>query len=359
MKDKNIEVKVKKKRGRKPKKKNPNEVKVPKKRGRKTKKKNPNEVKVLKKRGRKPQNKSYGFNKDKKVSDPIVDENIIIHLPLKNINEELSKVGNLLNYTPETHPPLPLNNDQNLSFIKESPKKEQKIDKHSHEKQIEKDKQNIQFEKVIHDENWFTGKPKTLKKYKNERENELRNLESELKENTLLPTLTQYKENKEWPESTQIACWWCSCQFKTRPCGLPVSYKDGTYNLIGNFCSPECAASYNFNNINNTEIWEKYALLNMMYTNVYKNKIKLAPPRNTLKKFGGCLTIEQFRANNSNNCEFKVILPPIKSVIPQIEYSNNNKGFSSETNNKSTYKLKRKTPFNKNTLEKCMMIMKK
>ena len=101
----------------------------------------------------------------------------------------------------------------------------------------------------------------------------------------------------------------------------------------------------------------------MLYSNIYKNKIKLAPPRTSLKKFGGCLTIEQFRKNNSNNSDFKIIMPPLKSIIPSIEYSENDKGYSSDKKPKHTetinkYKLQRKNPYNKNTLEECMNIIK-
>ena len=345
----------KKKRGRKPN--PPGQKKVPKKRGRKPKIKVPTEKKIPKKRGRKPQNKSYGY-KNKDISpNPIIDDNIIIHLPIKNLQNELTKISNLLNNYPQLGGPVPYSEDERLSFLKNNNIDSKKIPPtEPREIQI-----NIDVNNIKHENEWYIKDPEMkILEIKNEREVELENIARDIKENSLLPTLIQYKENSEWPENTKISCWWCTCQFKNRPCGLPVNYMNGTYNLVGNFCSPECAAAYNFNDINNTEIWEKYALLNLMYTEVYKDNIKLAPPRNTLKKFGGCLTIDQFRNNNvNNNCEFKIIIPPIKSIIPQIEYSNNNKGFSSTATSTVSYKLKRSKPYNTNTLENCMKIIKK
>ena len=35
--------------------------------------------------------------------------------------------------------------------------------------------------------------------------------------------------------------------------------------MFGNFCSPECAAGYNFSEFKNNEVWEQYSLLNMLY----------------------------------------------------------------------------------------------
>ena len=79
-----------KRRGRKPKNK-PKEKAPPKKRGRKPKKKDPNVVKEKKKRGRKPQNKSYGFKKES-VTNYIDTDNIIVHLPIKDIDNNLGDI---------------------------------------------------------------------------------------------------------------------------------------------------------------------------------------------------------------------------------------------------------------------------
>ena len=66
--------------------------------------------------------------------------------------------------------------------------------------------------------------------------------------------------------------------------------------MFGNFCSCECAAAYNFDNLKTYEAFERYSMLNYLYSE--KSKIKLAAPRLALKKFGGQLSIEEFRKNN-------------------------------------------------------------
>ena len=58
-------------------------------------------------------------------------------------------------------------------------------------------------------------------------------------------------------------------------------------------------------------------------------KINLAPPRETLKMFGGYLSIEEFRENSlENNKLFNVICPPLISIIPKIEETINHNKFS-------------------------------
>ena len=71
---------------------------------------------------------------------------------------------------------------------------------------------------------------------------------------------------------------------------IPVSKCGDTFTMFGNFCSAECAAAYNFDSkISNDEMWERYSLLNMLYSQ--GKEIKAALPRLSLKKFGGPFTI--------------------------------------------------------------------
>jgi hypothetical protein len=82
-------------------------------------------------------------------------------------------------------------------------------------------------------------------------------------------------------------------------------------------------------------MFEKYSLLNLMYKKLYNRnfiKINLAPPRETLKMFGGYLSIEEFRENSlENNKLFNVICPPLISIIPKIEETINHNKFSGNT----------------------------
>ena len=131
-------------------------------------------------------------------------------------------------------------------------------------------------------------------------------------------------QNKKWPTSTNIYCFWCCHSFPTIPCALPIKYNNNTFTVYGCFCSPECAAAYNFNDFQDTENrWERYSLLNMLYTREKHTQIKLAPPRQILDIFGGTLSILQFRENLTNYKEFyNLNFPPMISILVQQEKIN-------------------------------------
>ena len=170
--------------------------------------------------------------------------------------------------------------------------------------------------------------------------------------------------------STNIYCWWCCHPFDTIPCCIPYKYLEETYHVYGIFCSPECAAAYMFDEAKDN-IWEKYSLLNMLYREIYGNnvQIKLAPPRQILRIFGGNVNIKDFRLNNINyEKNYNIVIPPMQSIIPQQELTFEDKTI--DKNLQGNYisfapkndpedgvlRLKRSKPFKftNNTLEKCM-----
>ena len=125
----------------------------------------------------------------------------------------------------------------------------------------------------------------------------------------------------EWPNSTTIYCYWCCHPFDSTPCALPIKYVKQKFYMTGCFCSFNCAASYNYySNVYDRE--ERYSLLCLLYKKVYGNNVKiaLAPPREVLKIFGGYMTITEFRnALLRQDVEYRVLHPPMISVIPKIE----------------------------------------
>ena len=136
--------------------------------------------------------------------------------------------------------------------------------------------------------------------------------------------------------------------------------------MFGNFCSPECSAAYIFDNkrfLN--DCWDRYSMLNIIYGN--NEAIKIAPSNLCLKKFGGRLTINEFRNICTKfNKSYKLLLPPMISVLPMIEEINLNDDntnidmylLNKDHINKANeeYRLKRNKPLpdSKNTLETCM-----
>ena len=152
-------------------------------------------------------------------------------------------------------------------------------------------------------------------------------------------------EDKTWPETTNIYCWWCCHPFTCTPCAIPEYYKRDKFYVYGCFCSFNCSASYNFSK-NDDDMWERYSLLNLMYKKLYNKliKINLAPPREILKIFGGYMSIEEFRDNSlKNEKTFSLVRPPLISIIPKIEENITNNG----KNAKNSYPL-----INENILNK-------
>lgn len=100
--------------------------------------------------------------------------------------------------------------------------------------------------------------------------------------------------------STSVWCWTCCHPFETIPVAIPHIYdsKRNIFFCYGNFCSFSCAKRYVLESSGNTQSCTLLALLRSKIigglgtTNI---GIKAAPPRASLKVFGGKLSIESFR----------------------------------------------------------------
>lgn len=152
-------------------------------------------------------------------------------------------------------------------------------------------------------------------------------------------------------------CWHCCHKFDTLPIYLPEKKQDNTYHVYGYFCSFNCALSYNVD-LNDYKVWERNSLLVQLQFDLIKkcSTIFPAPNKYLLKSFGGNMTIEEFR--NKSLCidkSYRFIIPPLKSIIPIIEETSNNKEKVQHTFNNELV-LRRTKPLNKNTnsIEKIM-----
>jgi len=125
------------------------------------------------------------------------------------------------------------------------------------------------------------------------------------------------------PENTEVACFWCAYEFNNQPCFLPVKEEYGTYHVYGNFCSPQCGLSYLLHEHLDSHVrWERMALLHRMYRPNGKPGSRLypAPPRESLRKFGGVYTHEQFRRLVSDNkVRIDVQIPPMVSILGTLD----------------------------------------
>ena len=111
-----------------------------------------------------------------------------------------------------------------------------------------------------------------------------------------------FKNSTVWPTKTDLCCFHCTEPFQTTPIPLPIDYDERKkiYHCgVGIFCSGACAKSYLISHPRHNNalclMW-----LRQMMAEVFDvhDDFGQAPPPCSLKKFGGPLTIEAFRALN-------------------------------------------------------------
>ena len=139
------------------------------------------------------------------------------------------------------------------------------------------------------------------------------------KKGTLLVQYKATEEIRKIPEQVDIACFWCCHRFETRPVVLPVKDQGEYIEVQGNFCTPECAMSYLFDQrIDSYSRWEQLSLLNRIYG--VDGAIKPAPPRQVLKLFGGPMSIEEYRnLVRKGSLRIDIHLPPMVSLLATMD----------------------------------------
>jgi len=126
--------------------------------------------------------------------------------------------------------------------------------------------------------------------------------------------------DQKLPESTDVACFWDCHNFRGTPCVIPTMIEEGIWRVYGNFCCPECAAAYLFNERLDLHVqWERYALLNRLYADA-SEPVRLAPARTSLRLFGGALDVSDFRAIvGDKRMRVDVMMPPMISIIQVMD----------------------------------------
>jgi hypothetical protein len=159
-------------------------------------------------------------------------------------------------------------------------------------------------------------------------------------------------------------CWWCCHDFDSTPLSMPFKHDErrNTFSTCGNFCSWSCIKSYAI---------EKYGLTKgglicgnvvMMRKKMYNQigPVKPAPNRFRLKEFGGDMTIEEFRANqtlDTNEVKKVETKPYIDNTIPFVSNTKRMDEIKNATiNNNNALKLKRSKPLKRthNNLESAL-----
>lgn len=125
-------------------------------------------------------------------------------------------------------------------------------------------------------------------------------------------------------ENNTSVCWWCTHDFDTYPCFLPESYYEEKFYIQGYFCSFNCATAYNIN-LNDFKVGERLNLMKILCKKIFNidDLPKPSPPKEILIKYGGYLSIEDYRSKNTIiNKEFKISLPLFSQMIHNIEEKN-------------------------------------
>ena len=156
--------------------------------------------------------------------------------------------------------------------------------------------------------------------------------------------------------NVKSACFWCTEDFDTPTIYIPKNKCSTThkYNVYGCFCSPECAAAHLLNeNINDSEKFERYHLLNFVYGQIYNyNKnIKPAPsPHYTLSKFMGNLSINEYRSLFEYEKLILIIDKPLTRSIPQLFEDNDSYNIVRKNAKINTFKVRKNNNISKSEI---------
>lgn len=181
--------------------------------------------------------------------------------------------------------------------------------------------------------------------------------------------LDEFVGNKEWLQSTDVCCWWCCHSFETVPIGLPLDYnvKTKKFKVKGVFCSFSCMMAYGEREMKGVSFRTNVDFLYQKLTGTFTldktlygqqlerslpidifgedledakrlkdgyiealldlqgAKLTPAPPRCSLKMFGGALSIEEFRKSSKENKVYKMIEFPMtiyRDFIEEVDIEN-------------------------------------
>ena len=149
------------------------------------------------------------------------------------------------------------------------------------------------------------------------------------------------------------ACFWCTYDYDNHTCYIPKYEIDGNIHGYGSFCRPECAVAYLMKeNIDDSTKFERYHLLNQVYSKIYdyNKNIKPSPnPYYLLDKFYGNLSIQEYRKLLKSEHLLLVIDKPLTRILPELHEDNEDimlnlyGNIKQSTNTSGIYKVKRQS----------------
>ena len=140
------------------------------------------------------------------------------------------------------------------------------------------------------------------------------------------------------------ACFWCTCEFDNPPVYIPKHFIKDSYHVYGCFCTPECATAYLMEeNIDSSAKFERYHLINHVYSKIYdyKKNIKPAPnPFYLLDKYYGNLSIQEYRSLLRNERLFLIVDKPLTRILPELHEDNDEFILNNKIIASNNYQLK-------------------
>jgi hypothetical protein len=275
---------------------------------------------ILKKRGRKPKGGKLIMKTEQMspIAPPVV--NVILHLKcsLKDLDIKPEAMTNPLEYNPEVPPDIMSYEENSTGFSAYVPEEidETKIpmtDKPAYlDTHCRKCNQSLSKTESVENMPTHTEAEEDAQIKLKDIHQKLKRLRVQFYKNTL-------NEKKS-------ACFWCTYEFDNEPCYIPKCEIGDTMTGYGCFCRPECAVGYLMNeSINDSTKFERYQLLNQIYSKVYgfKKNIKPAPsPYYLLDKFYGSLTIHEYRKLLKTEHMLLVLDKPLTRILPEIHDDN-------------------------------------
>jgi hypothetical protein len=142
------------------------------------------------------------------------------------------------------------------------------------------------------------------------------------------------------------ACFWCSHDFDNPPIYIPKHFIKDSYHVYGCFCTPECAVAHLMEeNIDSSTKFERYHLINHIYSKIYeyKKNIKPAPnPHYMLDKYYGNLTIQEYRALLRSERLFLIVDKPLTRILPEFHEDNDDFIINNKIIPSNNYQVKKR-----------------
>ena len=139
-------------------------------------------------------------------------------------------------------------------------------------------------------------------------------------------------------------CWNCCHKINDKVISQPIKYEQGVFTTLGYFCSHACIARYIIDSNDPSDVvFSRLSTLNLYVNQLNKTRgerITPAPPRLSLKMFGGDMDINEYRKNNIDYLTIMNIDPVVSCAdisVKRLAYKKIN-----NVDNKKEFKLYRR-----------------